>query len=210
MKDSAGVSNGFGFIGFNLHEDAKKAMESLNGAIIGSNNLYVGKAQRKAKRKDQLVYANKELLNYHTQILKASILFVKSLNISTDNIKLEHIFGAYGKVTSARVMHHYNGFIKGFGFVNFSTVEEAKMALDSLNETIVEGTCLHVTAAQYREECRKNCTQNQGTKARSYQGSYTTYMPMRQSQEVTTTKKVSSNQQYVCSISVVSFGCSSY
>ncbi|KAL8120914.1 hypothetical protein AgCh_017911 [Apium graveolens] len=156
MKDNVEVSNGFGFVGFNLHEDAKKAMESLNGAIIGSNKLYVGKAQRKAKRKYQLVYANKELLNYHTQKLKASNLFVKSVNISTYNTKLEHIFGAYGKVTSARVMHHYNGFIKGFGFVNFSTVEEAKMALDSLNGTIVEGTCLHVTAAQYREERRKN------------------------------------------------------
>ncbi|XP_074372706.1 polyadenylate-binding protein 6-like [Apium graveolens] len=156
MKDSAGVSNRFGFIGFNLHEDAKKAMEALNGAIIGSNKLYVGKAQRKDERKDQLVYAKKELLNYHTQKLKASNLFVKNLNISIDDRKLEHIFGAYGKVTSARVMRHYDGFSKGFGFVNFSTVEEAKMALDSINGTIVEGTCLHVTAAWYREEHRNN------------------------------------------------------
>ncbi|KAL8105297.1 hypothetical protein AgCh_029188 [Apium graveolens] len=135
MKDSAGVSKGFGFVGFNLHEDAKKAMEALNGAIIG-------KAQRKDERKDQLVYAKKELLNYHKQKLKASNLFVKNLNISIDDRKLEHIFGAYGKVTSARVMRHYDGFSKGFGFVNFSTVEEAKMALDSLNdanETISRG-----------------------------------------------------------------------
>ncbi|KAL8113766.1 polyadenylate-binding protein 6-like [Apium graveolens] len=265
MKDSAGVSKGFGFVGFNLHEDAKKAMEALNGAVIGSNKLYVGKAQRKAERKDQLVYANKELLNYHTQKLKASNLFVKNLNISIDDRKLEHIFGAYGKVTSARVMCHYNGFSKGFGFVNFSTVEEAKMALDSLNGTIVEGTCLHVTAARSREERRKNwqdcfallppslytpnysgfpspnlaysysapfisnsvsasrmnssqkntnqyatstCTfaahSYQGTEARSYQGSYTTYMPMGQSQEVTTTKKVSSNHQYPGPIAKVS------
>ncbi|XP_074342766.1 polyadenylate-binding protein 6-like [Apium graveolens] len=149
MKDSAGVSKGFGFVGFNLHEDAKKAMEALNGAIIG-------KAQRKDERKDQLVYAKKELLNYHKQKLKASNLFVKNLNISIDDRKLEHIFGAYGKVTSARVMRHYDGFSKGFGFVNFSTVEEAKMALDSLNGTILEGTCIHVTAAQYREEHRNN------------------------------------------------------
>ncbi|KAK1396704.1 hypothetical protein POM88_006567 [Heracleum sosnowskyi] len=30
MKDSAGVSKGFGFVEFNSHEDAKKAMEALN------------------------------------------------------------------------------------------------------------------------------------------------------------------------------------
>ncbi|XP_074324761.1 polyadenylate-binding protein 2-like [Apium graveolens] len=34
MKDSVGVSKGFGFVGFNLHEDGKKAMEALNSAII--------------------------------------------------------------------------------------------------------------------------------------------------------------------------------
>ena len=99
----------------------------------GSNKLYVGKAQRKAERKDHLVYTNKDLLNYHTQKLKASNLFVKNLNITIDDRKLEQIFGAYGKVTSARVMRHDNGFSKGFGFVNFSTVEEAMTALDSLN-----------------------------------------------------------------------------
>lgn len=257
MKDSAGVSKGYGFVGFNSHEDAKKAMEALNGAIIGSNKLYVGKAQRKAERKDTLVYANKDLLNYHTQKLKASNLFVKNLNIFIDDRKLEQIFGAYGKVTSARVMRHYNGFSKGFGFVNFSTVEEAKMALDSLNGTIVEGTCLHVTVARSREEHRKNwqdcfallppslytpnysgfpspflaysysapfisnavsashmnssqkSTNQYDTSsctfaAHSYQGSYSTYMPMRQSQQVTTTKKVSSSQHYPGPIAKVS------
>ncbi|KAF1002881.1 hypothetical protein AG4045_019514, partial [Apium graveolens] len=73
------------------------------------------------------------LLNYHTQKLKASNLFVKNLNISIDDKKLEHTYGAYGKVTSARVMRKYDGFSKGFGFVNFSIVEEVKMVLDSLN-----------------------------------------------------------------------------
>lgn len=37
IKDSARVSKGFGFVGFNSHEDAKKAMEALNGAIIGNH-----------------------------------------------------------------------------------------------------------------------------------------------------------------------------
>ncbi|KAL8134483.1 polyadenylate-binding protein 6-like [Apium graveolens] len=40
MKDNAGVSKGFGFVGFNLHEDAKKAMEALNGAIIVAANEF--------------------------------------------------------------------------------------------------------------------------------------------------------------------------
>lgn len=61
---------------------------------------------------------------------------MKNLNIFIDDRKLEQIFGAYGKVISARVMRHHNGLSKGFGFVNFSTVEEAKMALDSLNGSL--------------------------------------------------------------------------
>ncbi|WOG89340.1 hypothetical protein DCAR_0208578 [Daucus carota subsp. sativus] len=242
MKDSAGISKGYGFVDFNSHEDAKKAMETLNGSVIGSNKLYVGKAQRKAERKDHLVYTNKDLLNYHTQKLKASNLFVKNLNISIDDRKLEQIFGAYGKVTSARVMRHDNGFSKGFGFVNFSTAEDAMTAVDSLNGNVVEGMCLHVTVARCREEYRKNwqdcfallpqslytpncsvfpssflpysytapflstavpashmnSSQNNTNQydtssctyaAHSYQGSYPTDMPVRQFQQVTTTKK---------------------
>ena len=35
MKDGDGKSRGFGFVNFELPDDAKKAVEALNGAMLG-------------------------------------------------------------------------------------------------------------------------------------------------------------------------------
>lgn len=54
MLDDSGRSKGFGFVCFENAESASKAVEVLNGRIIGSKPLYVGRAQRKEERKAQL------------------------------------------------------------------------------------------------------------------------------------------------------------
>ncbi|XP_022883601.1 polyadenylate-binding protein 6-like [Olea europaea var. sylvestris] len=48
MKDENGKSKGFGFVNFDTHEEATKAMYFLYES--GSKNLFVGRAQKKADR----------------------------------------------------------------------------------------------------------------------------------------------------------------
>ncbi|XP_019178276.1 PREDICTED: polyadenylate-binding protein 6-like [Ipomoea nil] len=43
-------SRGFGFVNFDSDEDARKAFEALNGQLIGSKKLFVGRALKKAER----------------------------------------------------------------------------------------------------------------------------------------------------------------
>ena len=95
--------------------------------------MYVGKAQKKAERKELLKCEYKEMTNRHIVKSKASNLYVKNLDASIDDRKLEEHFSSFGKVTSAKVMRHDNGVHKGFGFVSFSTPDEAKKALDALH-----------------------------------------------------------------------------
>lgn len=38
MRDEKGKSRGFGFVNFYSHEDAKRAVEGLNGALLGTQN----------------------------------------------------------------------------------------------------------------------------------------------------------------------------
>nr|GMC53816.1 polyadenylate-binding protein 6-like [Ipomoea batatas] len=39
MRDEKGKSRGFGFVNFYSHEDAKRAVDGLNGALLGSKQL---------------------------------------------------------------------------------------------------------------------------------------------------------------------------
>ncbi|XP_060671169.1 polyadenylate-binding protein, cytoplasmic and nuclear isoform X2 [Ziziphus jujuba] len=66
--------------------------------------------------------------------------------------KLQKHFGARGKLISVRVMCHANGISRRFGFVCFSTLEEAKKVL----RTFSEGTSLYVAFDQRKEDCNMN------------------------------------------------------
>ncbi|KAF2289816.1 hypothetical protein GH714_038785 [Hevea brasiliensis] len=53
-KDENGASRGFGFVNFENPDDARLAMERMNGTELGSKVLYVGRAQKKAEREQIL------------------------------------------------------------------------------------------------------------------------------------------------------------
>lgn len=91
------------------------------------------KALEKVERKELQSYGHKEIINYHNEKSYDSNLYVKNLHPSISDKELEEHFGYFGKVTSAKVMRCDNGTSKGFGFVNFSTPEEANRALGALN-----------------------------------------------------------------------------
>ncbi|XP_057977294.1 polyadenylate-binding protein 7-like isoform X2 [Malania oleifera] len=155
MKDGAGKSRGFGFINFELPEEAKKAVEALNGVPLGSKNLFVGRAQKKAEREELLKRERELMLKCHTEKSKASNLYVKNIDVSVDDNKLREHFSGCGQVLSAKVMCSDNGMSKGFGFVSFSSPEEAKRALDTLHGTSFQGRSLYVAIAQRREDRRR-------------------------------------------------------
>lgn len=76
-------------------------------------------------------------------------LFVGNLPYSVDENRLRELFAEYGSVLSAKVItSEATGESRGFGFVELSTGEEAKRALQCVNDTILEGRKLVVTEAK--------------------------------------------------------------
>jgi RNA recognition motif-containing protein len=83
----------------------------------------------------------------------ATKLFVGSLAWATNDDSLKDFFAAAGTVVSASViMDRETNRSKGFGFVEMSSDEEAKAAVDQLNGKELDGRAVVVSEARPRED----------------------------------------------------------
>ncbi|HEY5806212.1 MAG TPA: RNA-binding protein [Candidatus Saccharimonadales bacterium] len=79
-------------------------------------------------------------------------LFVGSLSYSVNDDQLKDAFAAAGTVVSAKVIiDRETGRSKGFGFVEMSSDDEAKRAVDMLNGKEIEGRAIAVSEARPQE-----------------------------------------------------------
>ena len=82
-------------------------------------------------------------------------IFVGSLPWKTTDADLSDLFATYGTVESARIiMNRDTGQSKGFGFVELSTEEEGRKAIEALDGKDYEGRNLAVSEARPMEERR--------------------------------------------------------
>jgi cold-inducible RNA-binding protein len=76
-------------------------------------------------------------------------LYVGNLKYETTDKQLEELFAQAGKVVSANVItDKYSGRSKGFGFVEMSSEEEAKKAIEMLNGQEYDGRKMIVNEAR--------------------------------------------------------------
>ena len=80
-------------------------------------------------------------------------LYVGNLSYSASEDTLREVFGTYGEVSSvAVVMDRETGRSKGFGFVEFSSDQAAREAIEALNGKEIGGRVLKVNEARPRPE----------------------------------------------------------
>merc|ERR1712213_242134 len=151
MADDAGKTKGFGFVSFEDSESAEKAVEELNGQEINGKMLYVGRAQKKAERQAELKKKFEQLKLDRLNKYQGVNLYVKNLDDTIDDERLRKEFAPYGTITSAKVMYE-EGRSKGFGFVCFSSPEEATKAVTEMNGRIIVAKPLYVALAQRKED----------------------------------------------------------
>jgi RNA recognition motif-containing protein len=83
----------------------------------------------------------------------AAKLFVGSLSWNVTEDQLRELFATVGTVASASIItDRDSGRSKGFGFVEMSSDEEAKAAIDQLNNKELDGRAINVSEAKPREE----------------------------------------------------------
>ncbi|CEJ54170.1 Putative Polyadenylate-binding protein [Penicillium brasilianum] len=212
--DQEGKSRGFGFVNYSTHESAQAAVEEMNEKDIKSQKLYVGRAQKKHEREEELRKQYEAARMEKASKYQGVNLYVKNLTDDVDDEKLRELFSSYGTITSAKVMRDsvsdrtpspdseqegeakeegdkteekeeekkeeqqeekkegeekegdeeqetekgekkLLGKSKGFGFVCFSSPDEASKAVTEMNQRMVNGKPLYVALAQ-RKDVRRS------------------------------------------------------
>lgn len=201
-----GKSRGFGFVNFVTHDHAQIAVEELNDRDFKGQKLYVGRAQKKHEREEELRKQYEAARLEKASKYQGVNLYVKNLTDDVDDEKLRDLFSTFGTITSAKVMRDtgasdrsqssdsekdeatkentkiredvtkedskdkeddkdrkksdksekkLHGKSKGFGFVCFSSPDEASKAVTEMNQRMVNGKPLYVALAQ-RKDVRKS------------------------------------------------------
>uniref|UniRef100_A0A668SK52 PABP n=1 Tax=Oreochromis aureus TaxID=47969 RepID=A0A668SK52_OREAU len=197
-------SKGYGFVHFETHEAAERAIEKMNGMLLNDRKVFVGRFKSRKEREAELGARAREFTNVyiknfgedmddeklkelfskygpalsirvmtdesgkskgfgfvsferHEDAQKGVNLYVKNLDDGLDDERLRKEFSPFGTITSAKVMME-GGRSKGFGFVCFSSPEEATKAVTEMNGRIVATKPLYVALAQRKEERQAHLT----------------------------------------------------
>ena len=149
--DEDSKNKGFGFVSFEDPEAAEQACEELNGTEVGGKTIFVGRAQKKAERQMELKKKFEMMKLERMSRYQGVNLYVKNLDDTIDDERLRTEFSPFGTITSAKVMSE-EGRSKGFGFVCFSSPEEATKAVTEMNGRIIVSKPLYVALAQRKED----------------------------------------------------------
>ncbi|KAF9167223.1 Protein phosphatase PP2A regulatory subunit B [Actinomortierella ambigua] len=161
--DENGKSKGFGFINYQNHEDAKRAVDDLHESDFKEKKLFVTRAQKKGEREEELKKQYEQQKLEKLNKYQGVNLYVKNLDDDIDDERLRQEFSMYGVITSAKVMRDektddigdMKSTSKGFGFVCFSSPDEATKAVTEMNGRMIGTKPIYVALAQ-RKEIRKS------------------------------------------------------
>nr|POE74562.1 polyadenylate-binding protein, cytoplasmic and nuclear [Quercus suber] len=104
LDHETGKSRGFGFVNYINHEDASRAVDELNETDFKGQKLYVGRAQKKHEREEELRKQYEAVRQEKSAKYQGVNLYVKNLADEIDDDELRKIFEPYGAITSAKVM----------------------------------------------------------------------------------------------------------
>src|ERR1700733_7850032 len=155
-----GKNKGFGFVNFEKHDEAQKAVDELHDCEFHGKNLYVARAQKKNERDEELRRAYEQARAEKHSKYQGVNLYVKNLDDDVEDDKLRAEFEAFGTITSCKVMRDDKGASKGFGFVCYSSPDEATKAVSEMNNKMIGSKPLYVSLAQ-RKDVRRQQLESQ-------------------------------------------------
>lgn len=139
MERATGKSRGYGYVDFSSKAAAEKALAEMQGKEIDGRPINLDMSTGKPRPSNA---ASNDRAKKFGDVPSApsDTLFVGNLSFNAERSKLYDIFGEYGNVISCRIPTHPDTQQpKGFGYVQFSSIDEAKAAYEALNGEYLDG-----------------------------------------------------------------------
>ncbi|CAE6480174.1 unnamed protein product [Rhizoctonia solani] len=131
--DENDKSRGYGYVDYETAESAEVAIKAANRMLLNGKQVFVNPNISRKERQSKYAGGN---------------LHVKNLDADVDDDKLCAEFEAFGTITSCKVMRNERGRSKGFGFVCFSTPEEANKAVAEMSNKIIGSKPIYIYLTQ--------------------------------------------------------------
>ena len=138
--------NSFAYIKFKTKEEASEALKSLH---LKEFKNYIIKAEPFKSNKNK----DKQKLNTN--------LFVKNLPKDCTPKDVYEAFSKFGVIDSVELKSLPNGECIGYGYVDFTTSESAKIAMEQLDQTKIKDNTISVTLFTPKEKRMENLNNNQ-------------------------------------------------
>ena len=143
------IGQKFGIVEFTNENEAKDAMSKLNEKIIEKDD----KKNKLSVQIYQTQFEHKQFLLNQSMKMKETKakcnLYIKNIPLTAKEEDLEKVFSKYGEITSIRIQKDkienkdnkdkIELVSKGFGFISFDKPEEAKKALEEMDQKFLPG-----------------------------------------------------------------------
>ncbi|KAL3981829.1 RNA recognition motif family protein [Acanthocheilonema viteae] len=128
-------SRGYGFVSFSLKESAEKAIEEMNGQMIGRRQIRTNWAVRRSDGGEENVMKPSTYDNiFNATHATNTSVYVGGISPATTDEELIRSFSAIATVTEVRVFKQ-----QGYAFVRYSSKEAAARAIMSMNGKEING-----------------------------------------------------------------------
>ncbi|NXL60469.1 NUCL protein, partial [Chordeiles acutipennis] len=131
VMNKDGNSKGMAYVEFKTEAEANKALEEKRGTEIDGRAMVIDFTGEKSHQEHQKGGGERE----------SKTLIVNNLSYAASEETLQELFK---KASSIKMPQNNQGRPKGYAFVEFPTAEDAKEALNSCNNTEIEGRAIRL------------------------------------------------------------------
>ena len=136
------ISLGYAFVNYYKSEDAKKAIDSLNGLPVQNKNIKVSYARPSSTT------------------IKNANLYIAHLPKTYTQDELVGLFSPYGNIITSKILvDNTTGLSRGVGFVRYDKHSEAESAISSLNGKIVHPSMTQPLMVKFANQAKPSSIQ---------------------------------------------------